>query len=291
MNNHKDNIIAQEGDLVELVSLSKKIYFVRLNPGDKVQTHRGILLHDNLIGLPWGSKVFSHIGSPYFLLQPSLHDLLVELRRTTQIIYPKEIGFILVNMNIGPGANVIEAGSGSGALTTALAWAVGRQGRVSSYEIRSDVLNLARKNIERLDLTPRVKFTLRDIKDGFDEVYADSLFLDVPNPYDYISQVKKAIKPGGHFGAILPTTNQVSDLIIALQRQDFAFIDVCEILLRYYKPVHERLRPTDRMVAHTGYLVFARSIITLDETNAKQSGRPAFASDLPEESMDANNDV
>ena len=130
MDIYPSNSTAQPGDLAELVSQSKKIYFIRLNPGDKVQTHRGIIQHDDLIGVQWGTKIHSHIGSPYYLLQPSLHDLLKEIKRTTQIIYPKDIGFIMIRMNIGPGAHIIEAGTGSGALTTAMAWAVGEQGRV-----------------------------------------------------------------------------------------------------------------------------------------------------------------
>jgi tRNA (adenine57-N1/adenine58-N1)-methyltransferase len=102
---------------------------------------------------------------------------------------------------------------------------------------------------------------LKDIQDGFDEQGVDALFLDLPNPYDYILQVRNCLKPGGFFGTILPTTNQVTKLITELKRNDFAFVDVLEIMLRYYKSDPERFRPTDRMVAHTGYLVFARPII------------------------------
>jgi tRNA (adenine57-N1/adenine58-N1)-methyltransferase len=121
--------------------------------------------------------------------------------------------------------------------------------------------NLARKNLARLGLAERVEFKLRDINDGFDETGVDSLFLDVNNPYDYIRQARAALALGGFFGAISPTTNQVSRLLNSLYREHFAFLDVCEVLLRYYKPVPERLRPTDRMVAHTGFLVFARPML------------------------------
>ena len=119
---------------------------------------------------------------------------------------------------------------------------------------------LALKNLDRVGLASRVTFKMRDIAEGFDETDMDALFLDVPNPQDYLLQARSALKPGGFFGSILPTTNQVSLLLIALKREGFGFIDVCELLLRYYKPVPERLRPTDRMVAHTGFLIFARSI-------------------------------
>ena len=268
MNVEERTQIIRAGDLVQLVGLSHKNFIIRLTPGAKLQTHRGILAHDDLIGLPWGSQVFSHIGSPFYLLQPSLSELLVETRRSTQILYPKDIGYILVKMGIGPGQHVLEAGTGSGALTTALAFAVGPQGHVTTYEIREDVQNLAQKNLARLDLEDRVTFHVGDIAAGFKERGVDALFLDLPNPEDYILQVRQALKSGGHFGCILPTTNQVINLLSAFNRHDFASIEVCEIMLRFYKPVAQRLRPTDRMVAHTGYLLFARAIIPSE----KQAG-------------------
>jgi tRNA (adenine57-N1/adenine58-N1)-methyltransferase len=256
----RNEILAQEGDTALLVSAQNKRYLLRLRPGDQLQTHRGVLNHSDLIGLPWGSKVFSHLGSSYLLLQPSIADLLIEIKRNTQIMYPKEIGFVLVTLGIGPGKRVLEAGTGSGSLTTALAFSVGTTGHVFSYDNRPEMQQLAQKNLERVGLAEQVTFKTRDILEGFDETNVDALFLDVPNPYDYIHQARQALKLGGFFGSILPTTNQVSKLLIALHRENFAFVDVCEILLRYYKAVPERLRPTDRMVAHTGFLIFARSI-------------------------------
>jgi tRNA (adenine57-N1/adenine58-N1)-methyltransferase len=253
--------LIQPGDLAQLVSPSNKIYFVRLLSGGELHTHRGVIRFDDLIGLPWGSQVYSHQGSTFFLLQPGLADLLKEIKRNTQIMYPKDIGYILVTMGIGPGQHVIEAGTGSGSLTTALAWAVGPTGRITSYETRAEMQNLARKNLDRLALADRVKFILKDINDGFNEENVDALFLDLPNPYDYIPQVRSALKPGGFFGSILPTVNQVERLLPVLHNNFFAFTDVCEIMLRHYKPVYDRFRPTDRMVAHTGYLIFSRPII------------------------------
>lgn len=252
--------IAGDGDLAQLVGLRHKYFIFRLKAGAKFESHRGILMHDDLIGKPWGTQVFSHIGSPFYLLQPSLGDLLVDLPRTTQILYPKDIGFILVTMGIGPGRKVLEAGTGSGSMTTALAYAVGREGRVISYEVKPDVQNLARKNLTRFGLESRVDFKLRDIAEGFDETDADSFFLDVPNPYDYTVQVRNALKPGGFLCCLVPTFNQVEKTLVALRQTSFAFVEVCELLLRFYQAEPGRLRPTDRMVAHTGFLIFARRI-------------------------------
>lgn len=252
--------IACAGDLAELVGLRHKHFILTLKIGAKFETHRGVLLHDELIGRPWGTQVFSHLGAPFFLLQPSLADLLLDLPRSTQILYPKDIGFILLTMGVGPGQKVIEAGTGSGSMAIAAAHAVGAEGRVISYEVRQDMQNLARKNLDRVGLLSRVDLKLRDIQQGFDETDADAFFLDVPNPWDYMLQVRAALKPGAFLCSLVPTFNQVEDLLYSMRHANFAFVEVCEILLRYYKPEPSRLRPTDRMVAHTGFLVFGRRI-------------------------------
>lgn len=264
-------IHAREGDLVQLVGLRHKHFLVHLQGGKDLQTHRGVLKHDDLIGLPWGSQVFSHLGNPFFLLQPALADLLREIPRSSQIMYPKDIGFILITMGIGPGQNVVEAGTGSGSFTAALAYLVGPNGSVTSYENRPVAYKKAQENLKRLGLQDRVIFKNQDITEGFDEVGVDSLFLDVQNPYDYIPQVRSALKLGGYFGSILPTTNQVTRLIAALRHNHFAFIEVCEIMLRYYRPDSQRLRPADRMVAHTGYLIFARPVLLAEKPDGDES--------------------
>jgi tRNA (adenine57-N1/adenine58-N1)-methyltransferase len=253
--------LIQAGDLVQLVGRDHKYRLVRLQPGAELHTHRGLLKHDDMIGKPWGSRVDSHLGRPFYLLPPSLHDVLRDTKRSSQIIFPKDIGYILLKLSIVPGQTVVEAGTGSGALTTALAAAVGPQGRVISYDSRSDMQALARCNLEQLGLEGRVDFRLRDIAQGFEETDVPALFLDVAVPHEYIAQVRAALRPGGFFGSIVPTTNQVSLLLSSLERHEFEFVEVSELSLRYYKPVPERLRPTDRMVAHTGYLIFARPVL------------------------------
>ncbi len=251
---------AEAGDIVQLVGISHKHHIVKLQHGGQLQTHRGVIDHDDLIGRPWGSRITSHIGRPFFLLEPSLADLLKNLRRRTQILYPKDIGYILMTMGIAPGRIVIEGGTGSGAMTAALASAVGKIGQVITYDNHAESQALARKNLRWLGLEDRVVLKLRDIVEGFDERGVDALFMDVPNPQDYLRQVLAALKTGGFFGCILPTTNQVSLLLRELKRFPFAFVDVCETQLRHYRPDPERLRPVDRMVAHTGFLIFGRSI-------------------------------
>ena len=255
------DVVAREGDLVQLLGARHKSQFIMLKAGEVFQTHRGEIYHDDLIGKPWGIRLQSHTGQPFFLMRPGLADLITEIKRNTQIIYPKDIGYIITVMGIGPGVHVIEAGTGSGALTTAFAFFVGDRGKVSSYENREQMQNLARKNLNKLGLLSRVDLKLRDVAEGFDERDVDAIFLDLPNPYDFIAQAKASLKLGGFLGMILPTANQVSKSLAALHSSCFAFPEVCEILIRFYKPDWERLRPTDRMVAHTGYLVFGRSVV------------------------------
>jgi tRNA (adenine57-N1/adenine58-N1)-methyltransferase len=254
--------IIKEKDLVLLLGKDGKSFIVHVIAGGELQTHRGVVRHDDIIGKQFGQNVKSHLGYPFLILEPSTHDLILDIRRTTQIMYPKDIGYILLKMNIKPGSRVIEAGTGSGGLTLALARAVMPTGRVYSYEVRRDVLKLAARNLERIGLLRFVELKERDISEGFDEIDADALFLDLRTPWDYLPQAYEALKGGGFFGALLPTMNQVIQLVSALPEHGFTMTEVEEILLRPYKPVAERLRPADRMVAHTGYLIFARKVLT-----------------------------
>lgn len=252
---------ARAGDLALLMGRDRRWQIVRLEPGQTVQTHRGVVAHDDLIGRPWGSRVVSHMGHPFLLLRPSLHDLILRLKRTTQIVYPKEAGYILLKMNIGPGCRVVEGGTGSGGLTAVLAHAVRPDGRVYSYEVRPEMQRLARRNLERLGLADVVEFKERDIAEGFDEVGVDAVFLDLPTPWNYLEQAHTALVNGGYLGSILPTANQVSRLLAALETPRWGLVEVEEILLRPYKAVSARFRPDDRMVAHTGFLIFARALV------------------------------
>jgi tRNA (adenine57-N1/adenine58-N1)-methyltransferase len=253
--------IAHEGDLVLLIGRDHKDFIVRLKPGGQLQTHRGCINHDDLLDQPLGREVHSHLGYPFVILEPSTYDLVQQLKRTTQIMYPKDIGYLLLKLNIMPGRRVIEAGTGSGGLTMVLARALRPDGRVYSYEARADILEVAQKNIESLGLSDCVEFRLQDIAQGFVETEVDALFLDVRTPWLYLPQVVEALKDSGFFGAIVPTTNQVIQLLPALEAQEtFTNIEVEEVLVRPYKPVPTRFRPIDRMIAHTGYLIFARKV-------------------------------
>ncbi|HSR48248.1 MAG TPA: tRNA (adenine-N1)-methyltransferase [Anaerolineales bacterium] len=273
----RDRALVHPGDLVLLIDAKNKLFIFRLEPGRQLQTHRGVLRHDDLVGVAWGASVRTHLGEAFQVLSPTLHDLLLHLRRSSQIIFPKELGYILLRLSAGAGSRVVEAGTGSGALTLALAWSVGAEGRVFSYDRRADMQSLARRNLEQVGLETRVTFHEQDIEAGFGETDVDALFLDLPDPHLFLPQVRSSLRPGSPFGAILPTANQVAALLTALDSNGFAFVEVCEILLRFYKTVPQRLRPVDRMVAHTGYLVFARPLLDpphLGEASLEPEGEP-----------------
>ena len=260
------------GDLVLLVGQRQNYHLITLKEDGVLQTHRGNLSHNDLIGIRWGSEISSHKGNPFYLFQPGIEEIIRTTKRNTQIMYAKDIGYLLIKMNIINGTTVIEAGTGSGSLTQVIAAVIGDNGHLYSYEARIEMQNLAAKNLRRIGLEDRVTFIHQDIADGFLQRDVNAVFLDLPNPYDYLDQVKSALIPGGFFGCILPTTNQIERLLVALRRKSFAAVEVSEIMLRYYQAEAHKLRPTDRMVAHTGYLIFARSVeIAEDRVGAQIS--------------------
>ncbi|WP_419786279.1 tRNA (adenine-N1)-methyltransferase [Pseudodesulfovibrio sp.] len=273
----------ESGQLVLLISHKGKRYLRKFEPGGEVHTHDGKLLMDDVGEAGFGQYVKTHLGRPYLVLKPTLHDLIKGVKRQTQIMYPKEIGYLMMKLGIGPGSTVIESGTGSGGLTTALAWFVGDTGKVITYERRADFFKLAGKNLERVGLSDRVEQVNRNIEDGFLHSGADALFLDVRTPWEYLSAIPEAVIPGAMCGFLLPTVNQVSDLLRGLEDGPFAEAEVLEILVRRWKPVADRLRPDDRMVAHTGFLVFARYME--QPTEPAPSETPAIedeAADLPD---------
>lgn len=258
--------IPREGDLVLLVSPERKRYLIRLKPGDQWFSHRGSIPHDDLIGKPLGRTLYTQHGYAYLALEPSTNDLIQELPRTTQIIYGKDAAQIMLRLNLYPGRTVVEAGTGSGALTMILARTVMTSGHVYSYETRPDSFETARSNLSDLGLSPYVTLYNQDISSGFHERDVDALFMDVREPWHFLDHAWEALKGSGFFGALTPTTNQVSALLEGLASRPFGDVSVEEVLVRAYKPVPARLRPEDRMIAHSAFLVFARKIAAGDES-------------------------
>ena len=250
----------KEGDFILLFDGEKK-YFVELKP--KIFSTRFDSLDlASLIGKDYGDKVLGKKGALFFILKPTIYDFIMNIERQTQIIYPKDVGYILLKLDVGPGKKVLECGTGSGALTLAFAYAVGEEGRVITYEKEERFFQLAKRNLERFGLAHRVELKLKEVVDSFDETDVDALFLDVREPWLLLKPAWDALKPGHPLGILVPTTNQVSQVLTHLLSLPFKDVEVLEILVRRYKPNPERLRPEDRMVAHTGYLIFTKKVLT-----------------------------
>lgn len=246
------------GDLIILMSPRGKKYLRRLEEGQDIHSGDGILAAADLAAAEFGSEVKTHQGVPFRLKRPGLYDLLRGVKRQTQIIYPKDIAYICLRLGVGNGTRVIEAGSGSGSLTLALSWFSGERGQVFTYEAREEFYKLAGRNLQWAGVGQNVTQYLRDIEEGFEQTDADALFLDVRTPWEYLEQVARAVRPGAQLAFLLPTVDQVSRLLFGLEKGPFDDIEVEELLIRRWKPVPDRLRPDDRMIAHTGFLVFAR---------------------------------
>ncbi len=248
----------KSGELAILLNPAGKRYLRNIQSGDKMHTANGAISMDDVLAAGFGSVVETCMGMPYKILRPTLKDLLKGAKRQTQIIYPKDIAYICLRLGVGNGTKIIEAGSGSGGLTLALSWFSGESGHVYTYEAREEFYKLCARNLAWAGLGHNVTQHLRDIGEGFDQTDADALFLDVREPWAYMGNVLKAVKPGAPLGFLVPTIEQASMLLKEFERLPIEEAEVVEILLRHWKTTPDRMRPEDRMVSHTGFLLFAR---------------------------------
>ena len=256
----------RSGDLVLLTDRKRRKYLVTLREGGEFHSHAGIILHDDMIGQPEGTEFrTSQRGGVYLALRATLADYILTMKRGATPIYPKDIGAILTYADIRPGARVVEAGIGSGALTIALLQAVGESGHVYSYETREDFAALAQGNVSgflRDDSANRLTVHVSDIyTDGIKEKDVDRVVLDLPEPSRVIPHARNAMRPGGIFLAFVPTTLQLHRLWQDLEADPvFDLIEQFEIALRAWDAGPNTLRPAHRMVAHTGFITTARRL-------------------------------
>ena len=258
--------VAKEGDVVLLVSPDGKRYLIRLKPSEEWHCHKGCIRHDELIGKPLGRTLHTQYGLAILALEPSTHDLIHGLPRASQIIYSKDAAQIVMRLSLYPGRTVVEAGTGSAGLTMMLARSVMPSGRVYSYETRPESFTMARNNLDDLGLLPYVTLYNEDITGGFHETEVDAIFLDLREPWLFLNHAWAALKGSGFFGSLLPTVNQAELLVAGLQALPFGDIRMEEIMVRPWKTVAARLRPEDRMIAHSAFLIFARKIEGGDES-------------------------
>ncbi len=244
------------GERVLLIDGKDRHYLVSLRDGGQFHTHAGITNHDGIIGRPEGITVRSGTGAKYVVVRPTLSDFVLNMPRGAQVIYPKDLGPLLVLGDIFSGARVLEAGVGSGALSMALL-RVGAD--VVGYEIRDDFAAKAQANVETF-LGPGTAYRVeaRDVYGGIDETGIDRIMLDLPEPWRVVGHAEAALHPGGILVSYLPTIGQVAQLRQALDASAFGLARTIEVLERSWHVEGQSVRPDHRMVAHTGFLTSAR---------------------------------
>lgn len=253
------------GDRVQLTDAKARKYTVVLEPGKEFHTHRGGILHDDLIGTPEGSVVTSTNGTPYLALRPLLVDYVLSMPRGAQVIYPKDAAQIVHEGDVFPGARVLEAGAGSGALTCSLLRAVGPEGTVASWEIREDHAEHAVRNVETFfgERPANWELTLGDVADYDADAsgQVDRVVLDMLAPWDALPAVSKALVPGGVLIVYVATVTQLSKVVEALREQEcWTEPRSWESMVRGWHVVGLAVRPEHRMQGHTAFLVSARRL-------------------------------
>jgi len=247
-----------------LIDTKGRYYLIRLTEGAEFHSHLGRLPHAEVIGAREGSSVVTEKGSRLAVLRPRLFDYILKMKRGAQVVYPKDIGPILVYGDIAPGSRVLEAGTGSGALTMALVRAVGPDGHVVSVDRREDHAEHARRAIERFfgGLPPSLELRVGDVAEMVAGVQPDRIVLDLPQPWDVVDAAADSLQGGGVFCAYVPTVPQMQQTVETL-RASGSFIELTsfETLLRTWNVEGRSVRPDHQMVGHTGFVTVARKVL------------------------------
>jgi tRNA (adenine57-N1/adenine58-N1)-methyltransferase len=252
-----------DGEVIVLVDKVGRRHRVRLRAGDRHSIHSGLIAHDDLIGRPEGVVVTTQLGARLLAVRPTFAEQVTGRRRQTQPIYPKDLGAILIGADLHPGARVLEAGTGTGALTLAAIRAVGPRGEVVSYEAREEFLEAAKRGIvETLGSLPdNLTLKLGDVYLGVEERDFDRVLLDLAEPWHAVPAARAALRPGGILFAHCPNVSQVQRFFDCLREtKGFGMLEAIEVLQRGWTVRGRSMRPSHRMVAHTGFLCFARRL-------------------------------
>jgi tRNA (adenine57-N1/adenine58-N1)-methyltransferase len=257
--------LIKEGDELLLYLDKKRTYKVKVEQDKQFHTHKGFIELGDLIGQPYGITVTSSLGVSFYVLRPLIRDLVLKTDRRTQVLYPKDIGYILFQLGVGSGSRILEAGTGSGALTMALADSVRPEGMVYSYEIVEKHQKVARGNIERAGLMPYVELKLGDITEDIVEEELDAVVLDMATPWLVVSHAWKALAGSGIFLSFSPTIEQVMKTTDELLNHWFIEVETVELIMRNITVAPNKTRPQTMMVGHSGYLTTARKVMNVME--------------------------
>ena len=252
----------RDGDELLLYLDKKRTYKVKVEQDKQFHTHKGFIELGDLIDQPYGITVTSSLGVSFYVLRPLIRDRVLKTDRRTQVLYPKDIGYILFQLGVSSGSRILEAGTGSGALTMALANSVRPEGMVYSYEIVEKHQKVARGNIERAGLLPYVELKLGDITETIVEEELDAVVLDMATPWLVVSHAWKALAGSGIFLSFSPTIEQVMKTTDELRNHWFIEVETVELIMRNITVAPNKTRPQTMMVGHSGYLTTARKVIS-----------------------------
>jgi tRNA (adenine57-N1/adenine58-N1)-methyltransferase len=255
----------EEGSYVLLFHTPRKKWLTRVTQDKKLHTHLGIIDISATIGMEYGSAVGTTEGKLIFLIEPTIHDFIMKSERRTQIVYPKDLGYIAARTGLKNGAKVLEVGTGSGALSTFMASIVKPEGHIYSFDVNPDFMEMARRNLEKAGVSQYVTIHQHDPHQGVDVRDADVAIVDLGDPWTVLDQVHDALKGSGAFVAICPTMNQIEKTATELKKSGYADIDCVELMIRSMEAREGMTRPSMRMIGHTTYLVFARKVQRLQE--------------------------
>ena len=253
----------RSGETALLVDGKGRHYLVRLQEGGVFHYHLGMVPHADLIGADAGIRVTSSGGGKLLVLRPRMVDFVLKMPRGAQVVYPKDMGPIVMYADVGPGMTVLEAGTGSGALTLALLRSVGREGRVISVERRPDHAELAQKTIVRWlgEVPANLDLRVGEVEDVVAELAVDRIILDLPEPWHIVKVAAASQRPGLILCSYLPTVPQVQTTVEAMEESGaFAEIEVFETLHRTWNVSGRSVRPDHRMVGHTGFVLIGRRV-------------------------------
>lgn len=249
-----------EGDIVLIALDTRKRWLVKIEKDKKLHTHKGVVDFNDIIGNEYGQCVESNTGVEFMVFYPLMKDFALKVERKTQIVYPKDVAIIITYAGIETGSQIVEAGTGSGALTIMLANIVRPSGRVYSYEAKEKHIKIAKKNIEKAGLHDYISIKMKDVTQGIDEQNVDAVILDLATPWLAIPHAYEALRGGGVFVSYSPTIEQTQKTVYAL-KNGFGAIATFECLLRPILVRENMTRPATLMVGHTAYITFARKII------------------------------
>ncbi len=255
--------IKQNSNVLFFFSDSKK-WLMKVSRKQQFHTHVGIIDHKKVIGKEYGSAIVTNKGKIIYLLEPTIYDYVMKSQRSTQIVYPKDLGYIAARTGLQSGQKIVEIGTGSGSLTTFLASLVKPRGHVYTYDVDENFMTIARKNIEKAKMSKYVTMEKLDIKNSkkVPQTDVDMVVVDLGDPWTVVPQVRKMLKGSGFIVAICPTMNQLEKLAASLWENDFYDMEFTEQIVRTIEAREGKTRHSFRGIGHTTYVAFARKVTT-----------------------------